>query len=176
MTKLTHEQRAFIVGKLAQFATVGEVVRAFKENFGTEITAQLVAHYDVSCRGYNNGRKWKALFDQERATFLDEVARIGISHRTVRLKRLEDLWGRAVAAGNLGLAASFLEQAAKEVGGLYTSRREVEANVSMRYEDKTTEELKQEILQEMMELGLIGPEGTLEAIPQLKLAPPRSTG
>lgn len=69
--------------------------------------------------------KWKVLFDITRKTFLEDTAGIAISHRAVRLRALQRMAEKAETQGNMVLAASLMEQAAKEVGDSYTNRREL---------------------------------------------------
>ena len=69
--------------------------------------------------------EFRAIFEATRATFLEETAAIGVSHRAVRLRAIERLAYKAEALGNLVLAASLLEQAEKEVGNAFTNKREV---------------------------------------------------
>jgi hypothetical protein len=67
------------------------------------------------------------------AYFLASVGSIGIAQKTVRLQRLEQLCLLALQRKNMKLAAELMEQAAKEMGEVFTNRREVksESKVSM---------------------------------------------
>ena len=124
--KLDDEARAFVVQALACFETPSAVVAAVKAEFGAEISAQAVEAYDPTKRaGRHLGERWRTMFEGKRATFLADIAAIGISHKAVRLRELDRLFHRASRLGNLALAAALLEQAAKEVGGAYTNRREL---------------------------------------------------
>ena len=78
-----------------------------------------------SVREATPGEKWKALFEETRKTFLEDTATIAISHRAVRLRALQRMSEKAEMQGNMVLAASLLEQAAKEVGDSFTNRREL---------------------------------------------------
>jgi hypothetical protein len=48
---------------------------------------------------------------------------LAIAHRSFRLRTLQRLAQRAESMGNIALTARLLEQAAKEVGDAFTSRR-----------------------------------------------------
>ena len=69
--------------------------------------------------------KWRAIFFATRAAFIAEIGRIGITHRAVRLRMLQRMADKAEAQGNTKLLLTLLEQAAKEMGGAYTNRREI---------------------------------------------------
>lgn len=124
--KLTDEVRTFIVQALACFDTPSVVVKAVKEEFGQIITRQSVECYDPSKRaGRDLAQKWRLLFEQTRKTFLEDTSKIGISHRAVRLRALQRMADKAEGQGNMVLASSLLEQAAKDVGNGFTNRREL---------------------------------------------------
>jgi hypothetical protein len=82
---------------------------------------------------FRAAQKWKTLFESERTAFLASVGSIGIAQKTVRLQRLEQLCLLALQRKNMKLAAELMEQAAKEMGEVFTNRREVksESKVSM---------------------------------------------
>lgn len=125
-SKLTDEIRTYIVQCLACFDTPSAVAAQVKAEFKFEISRQAVQNYDPYKKQGNNGAdKWKPLFDETRRVFLEDTAQIGISHRAVRLRALERMAILAESKGNLVLAASLMEQAAKEVGDSYTNRREL---------------------------------------------------
>lgn len=124
--KLTDEARVYVVQALACFDAPGVVAAAVKKDFGLVISPQGCEAYDPTKKaGAKLAAKWKALFEQTRKTFLEDTARIGISHRAVRLRALQRMAEKAEGSGNLVFAASLLEQAAKEVGNAYTNTRVV---------------------------------------------------
>jgi hypothetical protein len=124
--KLTDEVKTFIVQALACFDGPSMVARAVKEEFGETITRQSVENYDPNKRaGRDLADKWRALFEETRKAFLEDTATIGISHRAVRLRALQRMAEKAETSGNMVLASSLLEQAAKEVGDSYSNRREL---------------------------------------------------
>lgn len=124
--KLTVEQQTFIVQAQACFDTPATVVKAVKEEFKIEVSRQLVEMYDPTKRCAERlGKRWRELFAETRKTFLEDTSKIGISHKAVRLRALDRMAARAEQQGNVRLAADVLKQAAEEVGGVYTNRREV---------------------------------------------------
>lgn len=124
--KLNNEVRTFIVQALACYDGPSAVVKAVQEEFGITITRQSVETYDPNKRaGRGLAAKWRAIFEETRAAFLEDTSKIGISHRAVRLRALQRMAEKAETQGNMVLASSLLEQAAKEMGGAFTNRREV---------------------------------------------------
>jgi len=139
MPTLSDDIKAFIVKGLAQYDTPSEVAESVRANFGIEISRQQVHAYDPACQKPPAPR-WCDLYAATRRAFLEDAAGIGITQRSFRLRMLDQMTHRAAARGNLGLAASFLEQAAKECGGLYDRRQPAAAALPAIAEDISTAE------------------------------------
>lgn len=132
MATLTSEQQRFIVQHLACFATPAEVSTAFRAQFGFKPAPAQVSYYNpLNTYGQDTSPEWKALFDQTRAQFQADTARIPIASRSYRLERLAKLAQKAEGKGAFGLAASIYEQAAKECGDVFTNRREVRGAIGL---------------------------------------------
>lgn len=130
--KLTDAGRAFVVQQLAMWETPSAVVASVKQEFGVTLTAQGVEFYDPTKRaGAKLHERWKTLFHETRKAFTEDTAEIGISHKTVRLRSLQRMAAQAEKQGNLALAASLLEQAAKEMGDAYTNTRVVKGALAL---------------------------------------------
>ena len=124
MAALDDDVKAFIVRALACFDTPETVAKAVKAEFGLDVTRQQCEAYDPNkAIAAKLGEKWRVLFEETRKSFLEDTSRIGIAHRAVRLKRLERMADKAENMGAIGLAASLMEQAAKEVGEAYTNKQ-----------------------------------------------------
>lgn len=127
MAKLDDRQKAFIVQALACFDTPSQVAAALKDEFGITVERMQVAQYNPERRAYMGmSEKLRALFYETRKKFLENVATIPISQQSYRLRSLQRLHEIAVDRKNAPLAAALLEQAAKEVGGAFTNRRELQ--------------------------------------------------
>jgi hypothetical protein len=124
MPTLTDEIRTFIVKGLACFDTPSQVVEAVKTNFAIEIGRQHVYAYDPKSSQRMSPR-WRELHAATRQAYLQEVAGIGIAQKAVRLAMLDRMVHHALAHNYTTTAAEFLEQAAKECGGIYENRRPV---------------------------------------------------
>ena len=132
MPVLSAAVKLFVVRRLAAFDSPTEVARAVKVEFGIDISRQHVESHnpDRALAAHGLSAKWRTLFDVERRRFLDDMAAIPISHRPMRLRTLDRLARRAEDSGNLALAASLMEQAAREMGNFYANRRLLAASDS----------------------------------------------
>lgn len=126
MATLKDDVKAFIVRALACFDSPTDVCRQVKEEFGIDVTRQQVSAYDPNRRiAKDLSAKWRAVFDETRKKFLDDVSTIPIANQAFRLRALNRMYERVSGTGNTALAAQLIEQAAKESGGAFTNRREM---------------------------------------------------
>lgn len=103
-----------------------EVSEAVKKEYGIEISRQAVQHYDPTV-GAKPAEKWCAIFFASREKFLTDTAESApIAQRSVRLRRLDRVCVRAEKTGNGMMVLASTEQAAKEVGELFTNRHKME--------------------------------------------------
>jgi hypothetical protein len=121
-TSLTDEIKAFIVRGLARYDTPSKVAEAVGEVFGVAVSRQRVYRYDPAC-SQPPAQRWRDLHAVTRAQFLSEIAGIGVAHKVVRLRKLDDCVNRAEEDNQVLLVAELLVQAAKECGGMYESRK-----------------------------------------------------
>ncbi|MGV3707987.1 MAG: DUF2280 domain-containing protein [Gemmatimonas sp.] len=124
MAAVSEEVKLFIVQRLAVFDTQVQVIEAVKETFGIEVTRQQVYFYDPTV-GKKPAQKWIREFRRTRRRFLKRIGDVPIANKAVRLQRLDRLQATAEKSKNLMLAKEILEQAAKEMGGAFTNRREI---------------------------------------------------
>jgi hypothetical protein len=102
------------------------VAEAVRKEFGETIARQSIEAFDPTKRaGQKLAKRWRALFEETRKTFLEDTAAIGVSHRAVRLRALQRMATKAEEMGNMQLAAQILRQIAEEMGGALTNRREL---------------------------------------------------
>ncbi len=159
MAKLTDDAKAYIVCAFARYVTAADIVQGVREEFGVEVNANQLANYNLDgwrARRISEGRKdslkkWRALFNETREKFKAETLAIPIANASVRLKMLNDMATKAHAKGNFPLAASLLEQAAKEAGGVYTNIRKHEGKVEETHTHvvKSDEEKREQIADEV---------------------------
>lgn len=127
--RLLEEQQTFIVLNLACFRTPKEVSKLYQEKFGEEIDIDKVRYYDAASNWHNAecGEKWRNLFNETRAHFIEKTSDIAVMNQSYRLRVLQERLDKQIDSSkpNDGLILSILEQAAKEAGGHYTNRREL---------------------------------------------------
>ncbi|HCR0782068.1 TPA: DUF2280 domain-containing protein [Klebsiella aerogenes] len=127
MAALKGEVKAFIVQSLACFDTPSQVVESVKKEFGLSITRQQVESHDpTKANGRGLAQKWVELFHDTRKRFQTELSDIPIANKAYRLRALDRMMTRAEGMKNMALAASLMEQAAKEVGDAYSNKQKVE--------------------------------------------------
>ena len=124
MQTLTDEIRTFIVQSLARFDSPSQVAEAVGVEFGVKISRQHVYAYDPKS-SQRMAPRWRELHAATRQAYLREVADVGIADKSVRLAMLDRMAHHSLANNYTTRAAALLEQAAKECGGLYESRRAI---------------------------------------------------
>lgn len=116
MAKLGEDVKAFIVRELACFTTPTEVTELVRQKYGVDVTRQRVeCYHPYRLAGVALSLKWQRLFASAREEFERQAGQIGISHKVVRLRQLDDMCRLAEAAGNYQLAAKILAIAAAEL-------------------------------------------------------------
>lgn len=127
MAALKGEVKAFIVQSLACFDTPSHVVEAVKKEFGLTITRQQVESHDpTKANGKGLAQKWVDMFNVTRDRFQNETSDIPIANKAYRLRALDRMMMKAETMRNMALAASLIEQAAKECGDAYTNKHKFE--------------------------------------------------
>lgn len=127
MAKFSADIKAYIIQRVAAFDYPSVVVDAVLEDFKVKITRQDVERHDpTKVSGKDLAKRWISLFNESRRKFLDDTSNIAISHKAVRMRMLQRMAAKAEDMKNFVLAASLLEQAAKEMGEAYTNRQKVD--------------------------------------------------
>ena len=127
MATLNDKVKAFIVQGLATYQTPSQIVTAVKNDFGVEASRQQVESYDPTKRaGQNCAKKWKDLFAATRQKYQEGFSDIAIANKAYRLNMLDRMARDAEQSKNRPLAASLLEQAAKEMGEVFTNKQKLD--------------------------------------------------
>ncbi len=128
--KLTDQQRREVVMRLAMFDTVSEIHADLIAD-GVNISIQALGHYNPErTTARTVSQKWTDLFHITREGFLKEIAAEPIANRAYRLRRLEEVRRKAMALGDFKEANKALEQAAKEVGNIFTNVQIIKGNAA----------------------------------------------
>ena len=91
LIKLTDEQKAYVVRRLAAYDRPTTIARDVREKFGVQITRQAIAQYDPT-RVPGTGKEWEEMFFAARKAHVGDQA-----DRTVNARRIERLVLRIVA-------------------------------------------------------------------------------
>ncbi|ANI14468.1 DUF2280 domain-containing protein [Pseudomonas citronellolis] len=127
MAILNNEVKAFIVQALACFDTPSQVAESVKREFGIEVSRQQVETHDPTKRCSKTlAKRWVTMFHDTRKRFREEIAEIPIANRAYRLRALGRMAEKAEGLRNMALAAQLYEQAAKESGGMYSNKHQLE--------------------------------------------------
>lgn len=126
MAALNDDQKLFIVQALACFDAPSQVIEAVKQEFGIDVSPQQLQAYNPATKaGARMSQKLKDIFESTRTRFLAEVSDIPVANQAYRLRQLQRMVYESMKRKNIVLAASLLEQAAKESGGMFTNKREL---------------------------------------------------
>ena len=121
--KLTPEQKAYVVRRLATYNTPSAVARELKELFGIEIAVQSVDHYHPDRVSRDNlAPCWKELFWETRKAYVAACKEVGTMEQMVRVRLREDMVLMARDAGHYRVANELLDSIAKEAGRMFTNR------------------------------------------------------
>ena len=127
MSDLTNEAKAFIVQGLASYMTPTEVVNAVKEEFDIEVSRQTASAYDPNkAQGKGLAQEWRDLFEECRKRFNENLLDIPIANKAYRLNMLDRMARDAEKSKNRPLAAALAEQAAKEMGEVFTNKQKLD--------------------------------------------------
>lgn len=120
MARITKKVKLFIVRMLAEFETPTQTSRSVKEVFSIDVTPQQCEAYDPTKRiGQDLSQELRDKFFEYRRIANQELEAIPIANMRYRLQLLQGLVDKY--PNNPVLIPKWAEQAAKEMGGLYTN-------------------------------------------------------
>ncbi|MDO3663396.1 DUF2280 domain-containing protein [Acinetobacter higginsii] len=124
MARITKKVKLFIVRMLAEFETPTRTSKAVKDIFNVEVSPQQCELYDPTKRmGQELSQELRDKFFEYRRISNEELEAIPIANKRYRLQLLQQLVEKY--PDNPVLIPKWAEQAAKEMGGLFTNRQEV---------------------------------------------------
>jgi hypothetical protein len=124
MAMLPTAVKLHILTELACFESPTKVAASVKEKFGLDLSRQRIeAWHPERAAGARLTTAWREVFYATRMRLSAELDDIPIACQAYRLRQLERMAGQAEAMGNLQLVLLLVEQAAKEVGGVYGRAR-----------------------------------------------------
>ncbi|MDP9803242.1 DUF2280 domain-containing protein [Acinetobacter calcoaceticus] len=126
MARLNKRVKLYIVRSLATYETPTETAKGVQEEFGIEVTKQQCEAYDPTKKtGQDLSEEFKTEFYRIRREMNQNLESIPIANIAYRLRRLQRFIDNEQFKDNPVLVPNLMEQAAKEVGGLYTNRKEI---------------------------------------------------
>lgn len=124
MAALKEPVKIFIVQALACRDTPQQVVDHVKQEFDLVISRSQCQSYDpTKYSGRNLSEKFVKLFNETREKFDDGLIDIPIANKHYRMRQYDKLLNKAK---NTVMALKIMEQAAKDSGGQYTNKQEVD--------------------------------------------------
>ncbi len=125
MPALRSVHKVAIIEGLAVFQTPTEVRESLRERFSIDVSLRQIVYYDPTSKNPDLAKEWVELHSAIRESFLKNIFEIPIANQAVRLRELNHVVAKARAAENHTLVCQALEQAAKELGGVFTNRRDL---------------------------------------------------
>lgn len=126
MATLTKPQKLYIVQRLACFEPAADVIAAVKAEFGITVSAQALQCYDpTKVNGQGLSQELREVFEATRKRFLEDTSDIPIASKAYRLRVLQRVADKAEQKGNTPVVLQAVEQAAKEVGEVFTNKQNV---------------------------------------------------
>ena len=120
MARITKKVKLFIVRMLAEFETPTQTSKTVRDIFNVDVTPQQCEAYDPTKRtGQDLSQDLRDKFFEYRRIANQELEAIPIANMRYRLQLLQGLVDKY--PDNPVLIPKWAEQAAKEMGGLYTN-------------------------------------------------------
>lgn len=121
------EVRERIIELLAAGHRHREIANMVNEEYGTHVTSAYVRRQNPMVSvGERLPDQLHALFHSLRSQHQERIMRMGIAHQPTRMQMLQLMADDAYEKGNIKMAAQLLEQAAREMGGAYTNKSNLE--------------------------------------------------
>ncbi len=117
--ELLDEEKREVVKLLAEFHDIPEVQKYIKKQFNKSLAYN-------SVKFYLHSKKWAPMLERLRAEFVTPIMSVAVSHKFVRLTRLEELYHKAMDNKNLKDIEKLRE--AREI--LSEARAEIEGSKS----------------------------------------------
>jgi hypothetical protein len=116
-TRLIHEQKVYVVKRLAAHDTPAVIVRGLKEELGITVRADVVVRYNPERASSRKlAQHWKDLFWDARKSYIDSTTGIGADHTLVRIHWRGEMALETWGAGQHRIANEILDSVAKESG------------------------------------------------------------
>jgi len=127
--RLAANVKHFIVIQNACGSSPSVVAMAVKEVFDVEVSRALVERYDpTKAAGQALSMPLKTLYREMQREFQSMVVKAGVADQKWRIAKLHMIAQHAFDRGNHKMAMDAMEQAAKDLGGVYTNKARIEVD------------------------------------------------
>jgi len=127
--RLPSNVKQFIVINNACGSSPSQVAKAVKEVFGLDVSAQAVERYDpTKTAGQSLSLPLKTLFREMQREFQTMVVKAGVADQSWRIAKLHLIAQHCFDQGNYQRTMEAMEQAAKDLGGVYTNKARIEVD------------------------------------------------
>jgi len=125
MARITKKVKLLIVRMLAEFETPTQAAKTVKEILNLDVSPQQCESYDPTKRiGQDLSQELRDKFFEYRRIANEELEAIPIANKRYRLQLLQGLVDEH--PNNPVFTPKWIEQAAKEMGGQFTNKQEVD--------------------------------------------------
>lgn len=107
MKKLNLQQQHSLIDYLAQGLTTYQAIEKMKDDYGVDISYQLIA-------SYLRVKKWRPMLRELKAKYRANFALLDATHKGVRIKRMDQVMDMAIRRGQLNVAVKANEQIRRE--------------------------------------------------------------
>ena len=115
---LSTEIKEFMVESFAHFKSVNFIYDEILSRYGVKLDRRTIENFNPDSRRCVIGKRLKSLFISQRKAYIEECAKVAVSHQAHRLRLIGDIVAKATTAKDFSNALKGLELAAKEMGGL----------------------------------------------------------
>src|SRR4051812_30617459 len=114
--KLTEQQQIYVVRRLAAFDKPRAIARDLAREFGVTVSHQAIESYHPGrVSGRSVAPRWRKLFAQARAAYLESLAETGAMYKVLRVHWREGIAHDAWDAGLFKAASDVLDAIAKDI-------------------------------------------------------------
>jgi hypothetical protein len=105
-----YDVKDYILRGIAKYVTPSDIVEQVQDIFRISITPSLVT-------AYKSTKKWQPIISKYRQEYLATLEDVPMSHKKVRLERVEKLYEKAKTKGNVRELLTTIEHSRKEMEG-----------------------------------------------------------
>lgn len=156
MATLKEVHKVFLIARFAGYDTPQQAADALREEFDVEIPRAQAVKYNPESDQFGAAKKYISIFEELRERFVSDTSEIAVAQKSYRLRELEHLYAVDKKRGNTMAAAKHLEQAAKEMGEVYSNTSKLQHTGARGGPIRTVKEVntmtREEVLAELAQM------------------------